>query len=433
MSTESQSEGGFPALSKIMSEDDYNHRINNYPYDVLRHHVRTVRDLERAIETLVNVCPTNKPDDIESLILTLHREATEGDARIRHFFSNAKKKVIEWYATREHWNGWQRSYTDTVRAFRFLIGAVTDMRNFGGGEISFYTPINQTFLCDPDNKSINEMIKNNPCLYWSHQRYQTHLTWVISHITERFERNKDSRYDKHYWLQLERILRRVIEAGDWDHIEAISKILSLYDEKEIPPYSSRIDKADAVLIYGERRANLSDTVEFLKERKKSDLSQDPQEFGLILKREAGLRSSVMVHVDYPRPIIVPDENSLNLVKFSINIFCNNSEVDKLAHVLKFVRVYLTIDGGYTVGSVLPYPDNRKNGVFIGDSAPDRFVGGGFRETDKLNFNFVPFVGRSRLTLRLIFSHQGGKGDEEIVVPFFVETEVASEPEEEVVV
>lgn len=412
MSTEIQSsKEAFPALFKVGTEESFGNMVYGNPLEALKHVIRTTEDLKRAVKGLERQVPCD-PDEMEALILALHRKSEETTVGVvgRTCF-DAKKKVIELYAACDYVDRSERSYADILRAFRFLIGTVASTHHVGGGKVV------QTFLCDWDDDSIKRMVKRHPFLYWSHVLYLEKLVTGLEYVIEKCKGDLDSPFCDHNWTTVERAIRRIVDVdvGDWKQIGLISKIKDLCD-REVPTddyieyYYDRFRASQA-------RALLTEAHTFLCERKGE--TQYPNEFGHVLEQVGGLQSSVVVNVDLPQVITLPNEKCADLVGFSVSIYCSDEgEGGKLIKVLKKSQATLEIDGGYIVED-----DNKKTPLHdLEKDFPEI-------EKNKIEFFFVPFVGRSRLTLRLSFSPPRGKEDIEVVIPFFVETKVAVSEEE----
>lgn len=356
-------------LPGIIFKCDFERKIRNDPLGALETIVRTPEELSTAIDSLTAE-PIYYADKIEALILAMNE---------REYPLDEIKKVIHWYGMCKRGEGdQQRKDFELMRAFRFLLGTKVNGVSLAGTWVAY-------LICFWDNSIINDMVRKNPWLYWCHKRYQD----GIAETLEKFAKRDHSRpYGDHDWQAVERYIRRVVEAGDWSHSQRVHTIYRLHKEDKLM-IDERSGEGKDPFTPNRIKTFLEDAVGFLARQKREDGTRSAQVFGTALEARGDFNGKIFVVANGLKEILITKDHPASF-KFSVSIFaedrCDSAE---LSDLLSRVSLELEIDGGY-----FPAVDgNNQRMAFLKKNT------GAIGEYE---FHFMPFEGRGRLTLTLLY-------------------------------
>ena len=357
-------------LPKLISQAELKKVFANDPLGAIEKLVRTTEELSEVVDSLTSGPMDYDPSQIEALILWI----------IQYSYTDKEaEKVIRWYGLCDtDGDAKKRRDFDFIRAFRFLLQ--DDTEDIRLQQVLFglhYRPWYGTI--------INDMVRKHPYLYWCHKSYQEH---IVRTLEEFLKRDHSKPYSDREWQPVERAIRRVVDAGDWSLSKQVHDIYRL--NKEIGMWiNERHGEGKDPFTPNRIKTFLEDAVGFLARQRSADSMSTAQAFGTALETRGDFSGKIRVEVSFPKDIYIKEgENGIS--PLSVAIFAQDlCDRARLTDILSRVSLEFEIDGGY-----FPTIDgNNERRAFFEESS------GAIGEYE---FAFVPFEGRGRLTLTLLY-------------------------------
>ncbi len=369
------------ALPKLINEEELYRMIHCYPGEAILSLVRTEKEFMEAVRVLVR-CPVDggnlTPAWIESLIRAVY---------VGSYPFEAKTALLEWYAASDTARD-PRLDRDVIRAFRFL---------FDEGLLSCSRE-------DPANKAVRRF----PYLYWCHLRYRKNIEFRLRDFLER--KRPDGYSETLDWQDVERAIRRVVQAGDHHFRPIIAEILEHHLQGKMQLEKNSADPFAASRIVG----FLGAAVRLLDQDEKEQ-NRDVQEFGMHLRAAGKLRGSVYVRVGCG-----PLKWTLALDKAeeaaaTISFECPDAaDAEAFLKLASEISIQLELEGACFSAPFKPafekerYIVSRVTPALVGRIASGCFL-------------FTPFGGKHRFWLTL--SH----GDFSMRTAYYIDVEDSSKP------
>ena len=357
-------------LPKLISQAELKKTIANDPIGAIEKLVRTPEELSEAIDSLTSGPMRYEPNQIEALTLWIIEYSHT---------SKEAEEIIRWYGLCEmDANFDPRSDFEFIRAFRFLME--DDIEDSRLHQVLFGLHCRPWF-----GTVINDMVRRNPWLYWCHKQYQDGIARTLDEFAKR---DNSKPYSDRDWQGVERCIRRVVEAGDWSLSKQVHDIYRLHKEGKLE-IDTRSGEGRDPFTPNRIKAFLEDAVGFLAKQRNADTTSFTNDFARALEVYGNFTGKVFVEIICPNEILIPKED-LGPSKFSVKISAEHADESvKLSDMLARVSLELEIEGGY-----FPATDGRNERM--------AFLKKNTGAIGEYEFYFIPFEGRGRLSLTLLY-------------------------------